>query len=327
MYEALYCPEGGPVPQRRVAIKRACTRTWRPTPRSSTASAPRPSSAPASRTRNIVSVLDFGRVDDPYFFAMEHVDGMGPPPAPEALRRPAGMIDPRADIVALVAREVAEGLAFAHEVAVDAAGRPLRVVHRDMNPSNVLVSRNGQVKISDFGVARALGELRQVETRHVVGKMAYLAPEQARGDAVRRAPRGSLRARSRNLGAASASGPSSLRRRTEAETLLAVMDGGRRAPAVVAPPGARRRTLGRLLEGGAAPPGPDSRFQSAREMAQALAALLEHEGMPRPDELASFFGEVDAKAPSATSSGELFVDPSSRTGAATVKEIRRGGRE
>lgn len=125
---------------------------------------------------NIVSVLDFGRVEDTYFLAMEHVTGVD-------LRRLLKAVRARrqkmpALLVAYIGREVLEGLSFAHERAQDADGTLLRVVHRDLTPGNVLVARTGQVKVSDFGIARALRDSDLHRTVHLAGSLAYLAPEQ-----------------------------------------------------------------------------------------------------------------------------------------------------
>ncbi len=87
---------------------------------------------------------------------------------------------PPARLVALLGREICQGLWFAHHVARDAGGARMRVVHRDLNPPNVLLSRTGQVKITDFGIARAMGEVRQDLTGKLEGKLGYMAPEQAR---------------------------------------------------------------------------------------------------------------------------------------------------
>jgi serine/threonine-protein kinase len=79
--------------------------------------------------------------------------------------------------IARVGIEICAGLTYAHEEAVDAEGNPLRVVHRDLSPHNVLLSRSGQVKLTDFGIARVLGDAEAQQTANVVGKVAYMAPE------------------------------------------------------------------------------------------------------------------------------------------------------
>ncbi|MBZ0120394.1 MAG: serine/threonine protein kinase, partial [Sandaracinaceae bacterium] len=111
---------------------------------------------------NIVPVFDFGRCDDGYYLAMEWVDGAD---AGALLRD--GPLPP--EVAAHVAGEIARALSYAHT----AEGRAL--IHCDVKPSNVLVSRAGDVKLADFGVATLIGD----PTRS--GTPAYMAPEQRAG--------------------------------------------------------------------------------------------------------------------------------------------------
>jgi eukaryotic-like serine/threonine-protein kinase len=313
VYEALYCPEGGF--QRKVAIKRVHAHLAQ---EASFVDSFRAEAELGARLAhpNIVAVFDFGLVEDTYFFAMEHIEGM------DLLRlrkrcKAAGLVIP-APLVAIIGREIAAGLAFAHEIALGADGRPMRVVHRDLNPSNVLVSRTGQVKISDFGVAKALGDERKHATRHFVGKMSYVAPEQAKGEAF------DARADLFSLGLVIWELLCLRRvfeRDTEAETLLAVM--GTVAP----PPSALRPELAAgpwdAFLAKALQPDPGMRFQTAAEMVSALNALMDHEGVPRPDDLSNFLQDVERLAPTAmvSSASDRSSEGSSRTEAATVREI------
>jgi hypothetical protein len=130
--------------------------------------------------RNIVPVFDFGRAGDELFLAMELVDG----PDLDAMLRHAREHGTRLDpiLVAYIALEACQALEHAHHArAPDGTPRPL--VHRDVTPRNVLVSREGEVKLVDFGVASS-----EVAADHDVGAVrgtpAYMAPEQARGQAV-----------------------------------------------------------------------------------------------------------------------------------------------
>jgi hypothetical protein len=118
---------------------------------------------------NLVSVFEFGRVGDHWFIAMEHVDGCDLGAALAAVRARGVPIDPA--IAARVGAEVCRGLAHVH-----AHGW----VHRDVTPRNVLVSWDGQVKLSDFGVALASARLDDV----VRGTPRYMAPEHAGGGLV-----------------------------------------------------------------------------------------------------------------------------------------------
>ncbi len=125
---------------------------------------------------NIVQVLDLGRHQDTVFLAMEYVDGM---PLSVLLRRlPRGRLPVSA--VAYIGAEIASALGYLHE-RTDLKGQPLGLVHRDLNPPNILLSRIGEVKLSDFGIARAANRLEVTQVQKVRGKAGYMAPEQAYG--------------------------------------------------------------------------------------------------------------------------------------------------
>jgi serine/threonine-protein kinase len=173
--EARYCPEGGF--ERRVAVKRIHPHLAR---QRRFVDAFRRESELSSLLAhpNVVQVFDFGRAQDTFFLAMEYVDGMTLGTLMTRMRAARIDLDPR--VVAHVGREILAGLSYSHAGARDEKGAPLRLIHRDLCPQNVLLSKNGELKISDFGVARAMGDLETVETKTVVGHMAYMAPEQAR---------------------------------------------------------------------------------------------------------------------------------------------------
>lgn len=177
--EATYCPEGGFA--RRVAVKRIHPHLARE-PRFVESFRDEASLSARLVHPNIVSVFDFGRVEDTYFYAMELVDGMN---VGELMRRcrKAEMPVP-ANIVHAIGGAILEALHHAHAVARDDAGSVMRVVHRDLSPSNVLVSFSGEVKLSDFGIAKALKDQDAHVTTHVVGKLGYMAPEQALGEPI-----------------------------------------------------------------------------------------------------------------------------------------------
>lgn len=176
VFEAVYCPEGGF--ERRVAIKRIHPHLAE---QEKFVEFFRSEAAISSRLGhpNIVQVLDFGRVDGKYFLSMEYVDGMTLWALMRASREPLPV-----GVIGLLGLEILAGLEHAHRIARGADGRPLRVVHRDLCPQNVLLSTNGEVKITDFGVARALRDAGTDQTNTVVGHLGYISPEQARGEAV-----------------------------------------------------------------------------------------------------------------------------------------------
>ncbi len=129
---------------------------------------------------NIVQVFDLGKAGETYFIAMEYIAGYD---LAKVLRRCARLgrsLGPA--MAAHVAGEVAKGLDYAHRRR-DVQGRPLGIVHRDVSPHNVLLSFEGEVKITDFGIARARTVVEPPGEAEVIkGKYAYMSPEQARGE-------------------------------------------------------------------------------------------------------------------------------------------------
>lgn len=125
----------------------------------------------------VVQVFDFGRFGDSYFLAMEYLDG---PPLSRVLRAYKGVGLPVGAVVHL-AVSLTEALTYVHERR-STDGEPLNLVHRDLNPPNVLLSKLGEVKLTDFGIARAAGQLQLTEVGLIKGKPGYLAPEQAAGE-------------------------------------------------------------------------------------------------------------------------------------------------
>ncbi|MSP59773.1 MAG: serine/threonine protein kinase [Myxococcales bacterium] len=127
---------------------------------------------------NIVATLDFGFAEGRYFLAMEMVDGVSLRACQRFLARrgwPLGV-----ELATHVAAEMAAALHYAHH-ARDRDGRPLEIVHRDVNPTNVMISTHGEVKLTDFGIAKAAGRATQTEAGALKGKIPYMSPEQAWG--------------------------------------------------------------------------------------------------------------------------------------------------
>lgn len=151
--------------------------------------------------QNIVQVLDLGVEDRRLFIAMEYVEGFD---LNQLLRHLSERrISLPAEFALLIVRETLSAIAYAHR-ATDSHGEDLGVVHRDVSPSNVLISFEGEVKLCDFGIARAVGatmddrpaglssdqaetgdaESSRIQRARVAGKSAYMAPEHARGDEI-----------------------------------------------------------------------------------------------------------------------------------------------
>jgi serine/threonine-protein kinase len=169
VYRATYCPEGGF--QKPVAIKRvlplyarsnAFTEMFREEARLCAMLA----------HPNIVQVFDCGRYNDSFMLAMEYVDGMPLNRLLKRLRRPLPL-----SAVTYIGAEMAKALDYIHK-KVDGKGQPLHLVHRDVNPPNILISRIGEVKLADFGVANAAIRVETGRSDVFYGKLHYAAPEQ-----------------------------------------------------------------------------------------------------------------------------------------------------
>lgn len=130
---------------------------------------------------NIVQVFDLGKVGEDYFIAMEFIHGIN-------LRdilyrnRDAGKPLP-VDISAYVVSEICKGLDYAHR-KTDNQNKPLGIVHRDISPQNILISYEGEVKIVDFGIAKAAMNISHTMAGMLKGKIAYMSPEQATGQKI-----------------------------------------------------------------------------------------------------------------------------------------------
>jgi len=130
---------------------------------------------------NIVSVFDIGAADNTYFIVMEYVDGGNLKAVMEALRR-QGRRFPMKDAI-YVCMEACRGLSYAHETTDD-DGEPLHIVHRDVSPPNIMLTKRGEVKLTDFGLAKATTQLEKTDPGVVKGKFSYLSPEAAFGQHV-----------------------------------------------------------------------------------------------------------------------------------------------
>jgi len=131
---------------------------------------------------NIVQIFELGAVEGEYFISMEHIAGHDLAETTRAIWKKAG--PPRVDMVAYVGREICRALAYAHSLT-DERGQLVGMIHRDVSPSNVMLSYEGAVKLLDFGIAKALGDTQdQTNSGTLKGKYAYMAPEQTEGESV-----------------------------------------------------------------------------------------------------------------------------------------------
>jgi serine/threonine protein kinase len=130
--------------------------------------------------RALCHVFDVGVVDGESYLAMELVEGATVQRFLTALRE-AGEALPL-DVALMIADELVDALAHVHERRDPVTGAPLHIVHRDISPQNMLVTFQGGVKVVDFGVVSSSLRQERTEAGHVIGKLHYMAPEQARGE-------------------------------------------------------------------------------------------------------------------------------------------------
>src|SRR6476646_8169452 len=240
---------------------------------------------------NIVQTFDLGRVDEQYYIAMELIDGID---LYKLLRRASEHeIDFPFEAAAFIAAEVAQGLDYAHRKR-DARGRPLKIVHRDVSPQNILVSFDGEVKIVDFGIAKAAMRGQQTAAGVIKGKYYYMSLEQAWGDPID--------ARTDIFSAGillyEMIVGQMLYMEEDLEKLLDVV-----RKAAIAPPSSQRMGVPRELEAvvmRCLKKRADDRFATAGELAQALQQFL-HSSAPdfTRARLATFVREVMGDDPTA----------------------------
>jgi serine/threonine-protein kinase len=253
---------------------------------------------------NLCTIYEFGSQDNEYFIAMEWVFGVSITQMHKHLfdQNQSG-IEPR--IVARIACDVADALHYAHQ-ARDAEGNPLRLVHRDVTPDNVMVSFDGKVKLLDFGVAKAASQRQKTEAGMLKGKFAYMSPEQYQGKEL------DGRADVFSLGACmyeAVTGLALFHRASEYETMGAIM-------ADEPPPRAKeaKETLPSALDdiiARALSKSRDTRYRSAGELQTALDRFLSGAMSTRAPEVASYVGrlcaELKAAGPSVDTRRELWT--------------------
>src|SRR5262249_39931843 len=127
--------------------------------------------------QNVVSVLDLSEDQGTYYIAMEFVQGVTVEGILEKLIYQGRKLD--LSLGLYIATELCRALKYAH-TRVNHAGEPLNIIHRDVTPANILLSTQGEVKLTDFGIARAKGRIHQTQAGVLKGKFGYMAPEMIR---------------------------------------------------------------------------------------------------------------------------------------------------
>ncbi|HVR60710.1 MAG TPA: serine/threonine-protein kinase, partial [Polyangia bacterium] len=127
---------------------------------------------------NIAQIFDLGKVDEAYFIALEYVHGKDLRAIFDRTRGKGEVMPIRQ--ACYVVMQVCEGLDYAHNKR-DAQGRELHLVHRDISPQNVLIGYEGEIKLIDFGIAKAAGKASKTQAGILKGKFGYMSPEQVRG--------------------------------------------------------------------------------------------------------------------------------------------------
>lgn len=126
---------------------------------------------------NIVQTYHLGEIQGQYFMTMEYVDGITLEDFLERHRETSQLVP--VDLAVFIVSRICRGLSHAHQ-RCDSRGRNLGIVHRDVNPRNIMLAREGDVKLTDFGIAKAFDLMYNVEGEVIAGKDEYLSPEQAR---------------------------------------------------------------------------------------------------------------------------------------------------
>ncbi len=130
---------------------------------------------------NIVQIFDFGKTGANWYIAMELVEGKDAKGILRRLARKRTLLPPK--FALFIANQTCKGLHYAHK-KTDLRGAPLDIIHRDISPSNIIVGYNGQVKVADFGIAKAQKSTYTTKDGVLKGKFEYMSPEQARGETV-----------------------------------------------------------------------------------------------------------------------------------------------
>jgi serine/threonine-protein kinase len=273
---------------------------------------------------HIVQVFDAGRDAGGMYLAMEYVHGVtlarlleaGPAKGAAGGTARAHAVLPERDALGIVLA-VAEALAYVHELR-DSAGRPMRIVHRDLNPANVLVGYTGSVKLIDFGIAKAASRLAHTSVGFVKGTVGYIAPEAL--DGVPLDHRADVYALGLMLYELTV-GRHPFEASDPKESMRRAHDGEYPRPRALRPdyPPALDRIVARCLA-----PHPSGRYDSMREVVSELAVHLSARGLcPTMTDLAAL---VHARVPDPSAGPPVPATAAPREGGAgAVPDAPRAG--
>jgi serine/threonine protein kinase len=238
---------------------------------------------------NIVHIYDLGRINRDYYIAMEYVDGKDLRSLLNAARRRHLPLPP--GLALLIAARLAGALDYAHRMR-DFEGKEMNLVHRDVSPQNVLLTYEGDVKLCDFGIAKAVSKASHTQMGALKGKLQYMSPEQAWGRPV------DSRSDIFSLGAVlfeMLTGERLFSGDSEMSVLEAVRQARVRLPRQIDPalPAEADEIVARALA-----VEPQNRFASAGEMGQRIEALLRHmTPTPTHSDLAAYIRQVLSEEP------------------------------
>jgi serine/threonine protein kinase len=258
---------------------------------------------------NIAQTFDLGKIGGSYFITMEYVDGA------DFFQILKGLSDMDVDIpieaAVYVVHEALSGLDYAH-TKTDPQGTPLQIIHRDVSPQNILLSRHGEVKLVDFGIAKAANLSHKTRAGVIKGKLVYMSPEQAWGDKVDQ--RSDIFSAGIVLYEALTMG--SLYLDSNPAKLLEKV-----RKAAIEPPSFRRPDVPAELDAlvmRALSPRPADRYQSSSEFA---AALADYQRRTAPDYTEQELGElVEAVLAGKKPTPSVVMPPASQTGEMMVRE-------
>ncbi|MEL7060165.1 MAG: protein kinase [Acidobacteriota bacterium] len=265
---------------------------------------------------NIIQIYDLGKVDDAFFIAMEYVDGKDLRTILATARQTEQPLP--AGLALLIIAAVARALDYAHRKR-DFENRELGLVHRDVSPQNVLIGTEGEIKLCDFGIVKAVAKASETQMGALKGKLQYMSPEQAWGKDV------DARSDIFSLGAVMFEALTG-RKLFQADSELGVLDAVRecrvQAPSELAPslsPEIDRITLKALAKK------PDDRYQTAGAMERDIAKVLEaSKPVPGQNDLSTYMRAVFGVGAQRPSTGEAAASAAgSAPDAATAAPERR----